>query len=276
MYHHLSGEASVAPLLQSEKPAIGCRNRLLAFSLIELLVVIAIISVLAALLFPAFASARERSRQTACLSNARQLGMAVANYAEQYDECLPPSTNYEVPPEVPQRIWTRLVLPYVGSPSVFTCPSAADSAFATDWSTRGAGSIGYTTLTAYDPTEAEGFTDVADLTMLTEPARIPLFGDTPSGPTSDKYRGYVFDPYNGDAGVSDPKLGTPLIADRDLVQELNHLAPARLKPLYARHFATGRNTGLVTLIFADGHAMSYSAAAILAQSKGANLLWRFR
>ncbi|GIV16060.1 MAG: hypothetical protein KatS3mg022_1495 [Armatimonadota bacterium] len=246
------------------------------FTLIELLVVITVIAILAAILLPVFSQARERARMTGCLSNARQLAMAVYTYTQDYDEALPPSTNYAVPTSVPERIWTRLIQPYVRDTNIFVCPSASGSGFPADWSQRGIGSMGYTAATAYDPAEREGFATPAVLVQMEEPARTPLFGDTASGPTAQKYRGYVFDPYVGKPNLTDPRLGTPLVADRDLVQELNHLPPAQLKPLYARHFATGDNRGLATLIFADGHAKTYSAASILAQEKGANLLWRFR
>lgn len=246
------------------------------FTLIELLVVIAIISVLAAILFPVFSRARERARQLVCSSNCRQLSMSVMLYLQDHDEAFPFSTNYGIPPDHPERIWTRTVQPYVKNTDLFICPSAPHAGFPNDWSNRGIGSIGYSTATAYDPDQQEGFTTPVFLPQLDESARTPLFAETPSGPTAQKYRGYVFDPYNGDSNDRDPRLGTPLVADRDLVKELNHLPPARLKPVFARHFATGNNTGLTNLIFADGHAKAFSAASILAQDRGANLLWRFR
>ena len=62
------------------------------FTLIELLVVIAIIAILAAILFPVFARAREKARQTSCLSNCKQLGLGVLMYAQDYDELL--AMNY--------------------------------------------------------------------------------------------------------------------------------------------------------------------------------------
>src|ERR1041385_3748666 len=62
------------------------------FTLIELLVVIAIIAILAAILFPVFAQAREKARQTSCLSNEKQLGLAVMQYLQDYDELLPTGT----------------------------------------------------------------------------------------------------------------------------------------------------------------------------------------
>jgi len=64
-------------------------TRRTGFTLIELLVVIAIIAILAAILFPVFAKAREKARQTSCLSNLKQIGTAMLMYAQDYDETLP-------------------------------------------------------------------------------------------------------------------------------------------------------------------------------------------
>jgi prepilin-type N-terminal cleavage/methylation domain-containing protein/prepilin-type processing-associated H-X9-DG protein len=97
------------------------------FTLIELLVVIAIISLLAAMLFPTFMKARERARQIACLSNMRQIGMALQMYAQDHAERLPGSDS-DVPrfadPDAPAANFLASILPYTGSTQIFRCPSA--------------------------------------------------------------------------------------------------------------------------------------------------------
>ncbi|HEY3333481.1 MAG TPA: DUF1559 domain-containing protein [Capsulimonadaceae bacterium] len=82
------------------------------FTLIELLVVIAIISILAAILFPVFATAREKARQTTCASNLKQLGLAFIQYAQDYDEQFCGCYNNAAP--VTNRSWDLDIQPYTG------------------------------------------------------------------------------------------------------------------------------------------------------------------
>jgi prepilin-type N-terminal cleavage/methylation domain-containing protein/prepilin-type processing-associated H-X9-DG protein len=90
-----------------------------AFTLIELLVVIAIIAILAAILFPVFAKAREKARQTSCLSNVKQLALAEMSYCQDYDEVL--CFAY-----TPTAGFPFLLQPYIKNVQLFKCPSDPD------------------------------------------------------------------------------------------------------------------------------------------------------
>jgi prepilin-type N-terminal cleavage/methylation domain-containing protein/prepilin-type processing-associated H-X9-DG protein len=110
------------------------------FTLIELLVVIAIIAILAAILFPVFAQAREKARQASCLSNLKQMGLATVMYAQDYDETYPvylmyatgqgplpsPPPPYRAAvsgPECYAGLWCNLIYPYTKNKGVYKCPS---------------------------------------------------------------------------------------------------------------------------------------------------------
>ena len=93
-----------------------------AFTLIELLVVIAIIAILAAILFPVFAQAREKARATSCLSNTKQIALAVHMYAQDYDETYAMSLYFVAP-----NVWVSFYdahVPYVKNADILRCPSA--------------------------------------------------------------------------------------------------------------------------------------------------------
>ncbi|MFO7947224.1 MAG: DUF1559 domain-containing protein [Armatimonadota bacterium] len=156
------------------------------FTLIELLVVIAIIAILAAILFPVFARAREKARQASCLSNVKQMGLAAMMYAQDYDETNVPcnTVNVSIPYVRPGGDtvtltwgpWFALIQPYAKNPQIFICPSGGEIYY-------GCTSYGANRLV----TGRTFDTPVVKLAEIEYPAQTVLFADSSWTGSTDDY-----------------------------------------------------------------------------------------
>jgi prepilin-type N-terminal cleavage/methylation domain-containing protein/prepilin-type processing-associated H-X9-DG protein len=122
-------------------PSPSQKHRKRGFTLIELLVVIAIIAILAAILFPVFARARENARRASCQSNLKQIGLGIMQYTQDYDERLPGRRMGPFGND-PISNWQITTQPYVKSEQLFVCPSNPQNA---NFNTTNRFRISYTT-----------------------------------------------------------------------------------------------------------------------------------
>jgi len=159
------------------------------FTLIELLVVIAIIAILAAILFPVFARAREKARQSSCLNNVKQISLAFQMYTQDYDETLPGYTHYQWPGmtvsgpytglTMSYMYWMDVLYPYVLNKQVFVCPSVAADA-TTTWGGYGWNVyIGYCIGWQDRITQGPMYTGVK-LATVRSPANTAFMSDSPA------------------------------------------------------------------------------------------------
>lgn len=140
------------------------------FTLIELLVVIAIIAVLAGILMPVFASAREKGRQTACLSNLKQVGLSVQMYSEDYDETVPLTERGGDIDDAHEYYWGDMVQPYAKNWQFLVCPSAGSPlAFKS-------GATTYSQQWSYN----YGINDITDSSAACTPTGAPNGPDNPA------------------------------------------------------------------------------------------------
>lgn len=148
------------------------------FTLIELLVVIAIIAILAAILFPVFARAREKARQSSCLSNVKQLCTAALMYAQDYDDRLPFASNYG-------QYWYMVLQPYVKNSQLFVCPSKPRDPLGYGWNYNG---CGYAPGVAYSPPRTGPIYEGVSLSVFLSPgpAETIMLGDNWMGGTSSQ------------------------------------------------------------------------------------------
>ncbi len=170
------------------------RSQRRGFTLIELLVVIAIIAILAAILFPVFQKVRENARRSACLSNEKQIGLAIIQYNQDFDEKFPCATAAQllINPAATDtgypNGWANMIYPYVKSTGLYACPDDGASG------TKVSYSMNYYIWNHGDGQKLNGGVGLA---QLTAPASIVLL-----------YEGGSRDPKLGQ--VADPSL--PLVA----------------------------------------------------------------
>lgn len=220
------------------------------FTLIELLVVIAIIAILAAILFPVFARARENARRTSCTSNLKQIGLGVMMYTQDYDEMYPMyRRNTTEPPPIPAYKtdyweWQHMVYPYTKNEQVYRCPNGnpATSPY------NGHYGVNY------------GLISGTSISLAAVQATATTYMIMDSGTSyitqSDAYRvnkgGARYLPGAG-------KFVTPEVAVSS--------------GYYTSDFENGRHFDGVTMAFADGHAKWLKSEIVVNESKKADGAW---
>jgi prepilin-type N-terminal cleavage/methylation domain-containing protein/prepilin-type processing-associated H-X9-DG protein len=219
------------PFLFCEKP------RARAFTLVELLVVIAIISLLAAILFPVFARARENARRTSCLSNVKQIGLAFLQYTQDYDEKYP-LRYMNMMGNAPTSSWTISVQPYLKSTQLYRCPSDASARWSTPILPPSAPP--YTTSYILNAWLA-GDAKFGDLSAVQSPSQVIFMSESADAITRDHF--HPFQWYKESSGNSDPDASAMMMTGTW------DAANNRAAELSTERHLEGFNVG-----YCDGHA----------------------
>jgi prepilin-type N-terminal cleavage/methylation domain-containing protein/prepilin-type processing-associated H-X9-DG protein len=233
-----------------------CFKRERGFTLIELLVVIAIIAILAAILFPVFAQARDKARSVTCLSNQKQLGLALMMYVQDYDEKMIPYNNLSMAAwmkDAQWGFWYNTITPYLKNSGVLMCASVAPATGcepnrkpAPNYARCGFGfNWGHVAYGSGDPKFTVGTVgDTKSLASFLEPARTILLADSQYDPR-----------VNPNSGWQDIKCPMPhkeplkSQVDRWVVDEASGGSATNPNPNITRRHQGGANA-----IFVDGHA----------------------
>jgi prepilin-type N-terminal cleavage/methylation domain-containing protein/prepilin-type processing-associated H-X9-DG protein len=235
------------------------------FTLIELLVVIAIIAILAAILFPVFAQAREKARQTSCTSNLKQLATGIMMYAQDYDEMFPrgnQDANAATCNAAPGGCWSagflfwpQMAQAYIKNFGIMTCPSG-------DPSTRNAAFYGHYGSNRYVMRRRRGADplDSATMATLVAPASTYLVFDSGSysmdarlnvliqGATVRQSGAFWYIPGSGDVTGAQPA------------------APALANAFLQQDYKSGRHFGGLGMVYCDGHVKQVKTSQVLAEA----------
>jgi prepilin-type N-terminal cleavage/methylation domain-containing protein/prepilin-type processing-associated H-X9-DG protein len=232
-----------------------------AFTLIELLVVIAIIAILAAILFPVFARARENARRSSCQSNLKQMGIGFAQYLQDYDGRYPYGADHVLlsttMDETLGHVWMDKLQPYVKSYQIYSCPSANKVQTAyygqqdyTGTSNRlwiGYAYNGYLDGTRWPNDNTLGITPIdADLNKPTETV-LAMDNAGCNGGAVGSCLGYVSGPYT---------------IENSSAVDVNFDPPTSTSQPYDQ-IAAGRHLGTNNVLFCDGHVKALQKAKML-------------
>lgn len=251
--------------------------RLAGFTLIELLVVIAIIVILAAVLFPVFARARENARRSSCQSNLKQIGLGFAQYVQDYDSQYPfacdkwdPASSYGNPlltftrDTSPGHLWTDKLFPYTKSMQLYACPSAAtiktkaqgerDYTGASNNTLIGIGYNGqYFSGCGENGTHVMPFGVPPKETEIADVSKTIVAGDSGGG-NGGSYASYLIENPWTDAST------------------LNHDPPVDNDFPYDR-IPKGRHLGTNNMLFVDGHVKAMKKADLMTSADPAKNLF---
>jgi prepilin-type N-terminal cleavage/methylation domain-containing protein/prepilin-type processing-associated H-X9-DG protein len=212
------------------------KNIRAGFTLIELLVVIAIIAILAAILFPVFARARENARRASCQSNLKQIGLGVMQYTQDYDEAMPPTA---ATPERYALAGTRIG-PYTKSDQLLKCPSDSGNGY----SVRNIGNTA----------------NIGTSYYVTGNIEIPLAS------------GQMWGAFGEDVSVSLADFPVPaetiIVTERETDNNDAHVSSLQ----DASEFVTNRHLETSNYLFADGHVKAFKRPnpKVLVDATGAN------
>src|SRR2546423_10326922 len=253
-----AGEGLPAPASQSSPGGDSMSHSRRAFTLIELLVVIAIIAILAAILFPVFAQARDKARQATCLSNMKQLGTAQMMYAQDYDETYPKA--YHALPDGNNWYWYLLIQPYAKNVAIFRCPSdrkpMSASLFLTAALKKQVTDFGVSIIANYDvmpPTDLQS----ARVAQATAPAELISLVDMRDIGAWKGWTGYWgVMPWHQNSPKG--KYGTEYLTGDEVMKDLLAAEAGNAATGQGQKFGprvgTLRHNGGENYIFADGHA----------------------